>query len=118
VTLGTWTVADSSPVIRGNVTVQRGSGTSFNVIVEGYSTSRELSNANLIFNGVNVDPTPINVPLTAASAVWFSTGESGKTGGNYRLTIPFTTNLNLPTGSVSVRLTNRVGQGSASSGSY
>jgi large repetitive protein len=91
------------------VQVERSAG-GFSVIVNGFSTSREITQGTFRFSGTNLEGTEFTTPLTATFNSWFQSEASREFGGAFTLTFPFTIqgdggNVN----SVSVTLTNSVG---------
>jgi hypothetical protein len=111
-------IARAAPVIRG-VTVNR-SGTTVNVVVTGYSTAREVTQAVFAFNaasGQSLQPSAssITVDVTSLFGAWFLDPNNSQFGSVFILTQPFTitgdVNSVIPT---SVTLTNRVGSATAS----
>ena len=109
-------IARAAPTIT-SVRINRTS-TGFDLLVAGYSNTREISGGNLKFNpasGVTLAATdfPLNVGNTFQT--WYATPASAGFGTQFLLTIPFTvadgTAASLST--VLVTLTNAVGSGSA-----
>lgn len=111
----TITVENAAPVI-SSVSLQR-SGNTITVVVNGYTTSREMVSGVYRFaatGGNTLQQPDISVPLSNAFAAWFSGTASHATGGQFRLTVPFTVTgdaaaVNL----VSVTLTNTRGNSAA-----
>jgi len=105
----------AAPVI-STVTLTR-SGSTLTVVVTGYATSREMISGTYRFSassGNTLSQSDIAVPLTNAFTTWFSSVAANATGGNFRLTVPFTiqgdaTAVNL----TSVTLTNTRGSSPA-----
>ena len=108
-------VEQAAPVI-STVTLTR-SGSTLTVVVTGYATSREMISGTYRFSassGNTLSQSDIAVPLTSAFTTWFSSVAANATGGNFRLTVPFTiqgdaTAVNL----TSVTLTNTRGSSPA-----
>jgi hypothetical protein len=78
-----------TPVIT-SVQVQR-SGSTLNVIVNGYTTTREIASGVFRFTsgGSSLAQSEFTVQLSAAFAAWFGNTASNATGGLFRLTVPF-----------------------------
>jgi hypothetical protein len=123
--VGNITVARGIPVITpGSVRITSITATGFSVVLQGLSTPRDLSTANLTFtpasgatlNGAAFPP----VTLTPASTNWFADTAAGRgvdNGGRFTLTIPFNYSGDTNAlGTVSVTLTNSVGTSTAVSG--
>jgi hypothetical protein len=108
-------VENAAPVI-GTVTVQR-SGNTITVVVQGYATSREMASGTYRFSatgGNTLQQSDIAVPLSNAFATWFAGTASHATGGQFRLTVPFTiTGDPAAVNLVSVTLTNTRGNSAA-----
>ena len=99
-----------------NVRINR-TAAGFEVLVTGYSNTREVSGGNLRFNpapGVTLSAVEFPLNLGAVFQTWFVSGPSASFGTQFLLTIPFTVadgtaaSLN----SVLVTLTNGAGSGS------
>jgi hypothetical protein len=121
----TITVRPAAPVITSVKIVGANSGaTSFQVVVIGASTTRDLTTASLTFSaasGAQLNGATQTVSLTAASAAWFvGTGNAslGKgAGGAFTLTMTFPFSGDASAiGTVSVTLANSVGTSPAVSG--
>lgn len=100
-----------------NVRINR-TATGFEVLVTGYSNTREISGGNLRFNpapGVTLSAAEFPLNVGAAFQTWFASAPSANFGTQFLLTIPFTvadgTAASLST--VLVTLTNGAGSGSA-----
>ena len=100
-----------------NVRINR-TATGFEVLVTGYSNTREISGGNLRFNpvpGVTLSVSEFPLNLGAVFQTWFASTPSANFGTQFLLTIPFTvadgTAASLST--VLVTLTNAAGSGSA-----
>ncbi len=85
----TITIDSAAPVI-SSVQLQR-IGNTLNVIVTGYTTTREISSGVFRFSasGNSLSQSEFTVQLSSAFATWFSNGGSNATGGLFRLTVPF-----------------------------
>ncbi len=106
-------VARAAPVIRG-VQVNR-SGSTINIVVTGYSTAREVTQARFNFNaasGQSLTPSAAVITIDANSLFgnWFLDPANSQFGSVFIFTQPFTIQGDatavIP---VSVTLTNRVG---------
>jgi hypothetical protein len=85
--------------------------TGFNVVVTGFSTTREVTQGVFRFAGSGtLQTTELTVPLTATFNTWFQSAASSGFGGQFSLTIPFTIQGDTSTvNSVTVTLTNAAG---------
>jgi hypothetical protein len=102
------------PVIN-TVTLQQVTG-GVSVVVTGYSNTREVSSGSFTFTVSGSTLSPITVPLTSAFTTWFSNSTSNATGGQFRLTVPFSvTGSATSISRVSVTLTNSKGASAAAS---
>jgi hypothetical protein len=102
------TIDPAVPVIT-SVTLQQVSG-GLNVVVTGYSNTREVSSGGFTFTVSGSAISAIPVPLTSAYATWFNSTASNPTGGQFKLTVPFTvTGSATAVTKVTVTLTNRQG---------
>ncbi|MFN7996484.1 MAG: putative Ig domain-containing protein [Bryobacteraceae bacterium] len=114
-------IARSAPVISSVKPSTTSSG--FQVLVTAYSTTREVSQANLHFtaaSGQTLQTTDLQVSLTSASSAWFGGSTSGQYGSQFVLTLPFTVSNGTANaiGSVSVQLVNGQGTSNSASGSF
>ena len=83
-------IAPVVPVI-SSVVLQQVTG-GLNVVVEGYSNTREVSSGIFTFtvsSGNTLSVANLVVPLTPAYATWFNNISSNATGGQFKLTVPF-----------------------------
>jgi len=108
-----------APVVAGVAMVATGDG--FQVQIAGLSTTRELTQATVSFQpatGASLQTSSLVVPLASASQTWFQSSSAAAYGGQFTLTLPFTvtggTNV---VGSVTVILSNSVGDSPASAAS-
>jgi hypothetical protein len=103
------------PVIN-TVTLQQVSG-GVSVVVTGYSNTREVSSGSFTFavsSGNTLSNSQITVPLTSAYTTWYSNAASNATGGQFKLTVPFTvTGSATAITKVTVTLTNSKGASAA-----
>jgi large repetitive protein len=108
----TVTIPRAVPVITA-ASLAPGTG-GFQLTVEGFSNTREVSSMSLQFNpapGSSLETTTVTVPVTAAFNAWFSSAGSQAFGGSFRLTLPLSVTGELSAvDSVVVRLTNSVGE--------
>ena len=109
-------IAPSVPVIT-SVALQQVTG-GVNVVVEGYSNTRQVSTGSFTFtvsSGNTLSQATIPVPLTSAYATWFGNTLSNATGGQFTLTVPFsvTQGSAIAVTKVSVTLTNVQGASAA-----
>ena len=111
----TITIAPAVPVITA-VSLQQTSG-GVTVVVTGYSNTREVSSGSFTFavsSGNTLSQSALTVALTSAYATWFNNTASNATGGQFKLTVPFTVNGNASAITrVSVTLTNSRGSSAA-----
>ena len=111
-------IAPAVPVISAVTASTTSSG--FQVVITGYSNTRELSQALLQFTpatGQTLQTTSLTVSLTSAATTWFQSGTSDQYGSQFTLTLPFTvTNGSASAiGSVSVQLVNSQGNSASAS---
>jgi hypothetical protein len=104
------------PVI-SSVALQQVPG-GLNVVVTGYSNTREVSSGSFTFtvsSGNTLSQATLTVPLTSAYAAWFGNTASNATGGQFKLTVPFSVTQGSATAvtKVSVTLTNTKGASAA-----
>lgn len=108
----TITINAAVPVIT-SVALQQVTG-GVSVVVSGYSNTREVSSGSFTFTVSGSAISPIAVTLTPAYAAWFGTTTSNATGGQFKLTVPFTVTGNAAAVTkVSVTLTNSRGTSAA-----
>jgi Putative Ig domain len=110
-------IVRAAPVIR-SVQVNR-SGSTLSLVVTGYSTAREVTQAVFAFNAASgsslqAGASSISVDMSTLFGNWFQDPNNGQFGSVFVLTQPFTiqgdVNAVIPT---SVTLTNRVGSASS-----
>jgi hypothetical protein len=115
------TIAKSAPFIK-SATVTGVTSSGFNLVVVGYATSREMVSATVGFtaaSGVTLASSTATVSLATVFTTWYQNSTSAAYGSNFSLTIPFTfTNSTNPLASVSVMLTNAVGNSTTVSAVY
>ncbi len=111
------------PVITaGSAQITNLTATGFDVVLTGYSTTRDMTTANFTFTAAPgtqfSGPATFSVPMDSLFSTWFSS-QAGQTNGSaFLLTVPFT--LSGDSGvlqSVSVTLTNSVGTSVSASAS-
>ncbi|MBY0508039.1 MAG: Ig domain-containing protein [Bryobacteraceae bacterium] len=105
----------AAPVIT-NVRINR-TATGFEVIVTGYSNTREIASGNLRFNpapGVTLQTAEFPLNIGAAFQTWYASAPSAGFGTQFLLTMPFTVadGTAASLSSALVTLTNTVGSGS------
>jgi len=110
----------SSPSIN-SVRVVRTSG-GFNVLVTGYSTPRQVTQASFTFTpsaGSNLGTTQLTVPVDAAFTTWFTGTASGQFGSTFLYTQPFQVQGDVTAiTSVSVTLSSSAGNSQPASASF
>lgn len=111
----TITVDAGVPVIT-SVTLQQVTG-GLSVVVTGYSNTRQVSSGSFTFavsSGNTLSQSQITVPLTSAYDTWFNNTASNATGGQFKLTVPFSVTGNATAVTkVGVTLTNSKGASAA-----
>jgi len=104
-------VAKSAPVIT-SATVTATTG-GFNLVVVGYSTTRDMVSAAITFtpvSGVTLTSNTTSVSLSQVFTTWYQSSTAAPFGSMFSLEIPFTIqNGTNPLASVSVALTNSQG---------
>lgn len=107
----TITVDAAVPVITA-VTLQQVTG-GISVVVSGYSNTREVSSGSFTFSvssGNTLSVSTLVVPLAPAYTAWFNNSASNATGGQFKLTVPFSvTGSATAVTKVTVTLTNSKG---------
>ena len=98
-------ISRSAPTISSARVTRTANG--FTVVIAGFSTTRELTQATFRFGGTNLQTTDTTVPLTGVVTPFFQTSTFG---GAFSLTVPFTLQGD-STGvsSVTITLANSVG---------
>jgi len=108
-------VPATAPVITG-VTLTR-NGTSLTVTVQGYSSTRDMTNAVFTFtaaSGSTLDTSDLTVDIGSTFSRWCAQNTSIQYGSAFTYTQNFDVSKNASTiGSVSVTLTNSVGTSKA-----
>jgi hypothetical protein len=114
-------IAPAAPVISAVTASTTASG--FQVVVTGYSNTREVSQAVLQFTpaaGQTLQTTSLTVSLTNAADAWFQSAASDQYGSQFILTLPFNVSDGSANaiGSVSVELVNGAGTSASSGASF
>ena len=110
-------VIDSAVPVITSVALQLTAGGPI-VVVTGYSNTREVASGVFTFTVTKTTPptlVQVNVPLTSAYAAWFSNSASNATGGQFKLTVPFSASESILASipKVAVTLTNSKGVSAA-----
>lgn len=105
-------VAPAVPAITAVTASTTSSG--FQVVITGYSNTREVSQALLQFTpapGQSLQTTSLPVALSSAATTWFQSSTSDQYGSQFILTLPFdvTAGTASAIGSISVQLQNSQG---------
>jgi len=108
---------DSAVPVISSVILQQVTG-GLNVVVTGYSNTREVSSGSFTFtvsSGNTLSQATIPVQLSSAYAGWFGNASSNATGGQFKLTVPFSVTQGSAAAitRVSVTLTNTKGASAA-----
>jgi hypothetical protein len=109
------TVAQQAPVITSNPQLTNINPRGFNVELNAYSTTRELTTISFTFtaaSGTQLTGTTVfnNVSISPIATQWFSNSGSLPTGGSFHLSVPFTYSGNTGAlGSVSIVIANSIG---------
>jgi len=111
-------IAPAVPVITAVTASTTSSG--FQVVITGYSNTREASQALLQFtpaSGQTLQTTSLPVALTSAATTWFQSTTSDQYGSQFVLTLPFTVTDGSASaiGSISVQLVNSQGTSTSAS---
>lgn len=120
---GTVAIPPLPPVITaGSVKITNLSASGFDVVLTGYSVTRDVTTANFSFTAAAgtafTGATTFSVPVSSAFSTWFSSSQGQANGSMFQLTVPFTiSGPDSVLGSVSVTLTNSVGTSTAVSAS-
>jgi hypothetical protein len=101
-------IPEAAPVI-SSVSVTR-TANQLTLVIQGYSDTRELSQANFVFTGTKLINSNITAPVTPAFTTWYTSPDSIQYGSTFTYTQLFdvagdTTDIQ----SVQVTLTNAVG---------
>jgi len=113
-------IARSAPRINSVQVARTGSG--FNLLITGYSTPREVTQAVFTFTpaaGGNLATTSLTVPVSAAFTTWYGGANSGQFGSSFLYTQPFQVQGAIGAiGSVSVVLSNSAGTSQPASANF
>jgi large repetitive protein len=113
-------IAKSAPVIT-SATVTPTSG-GFNLVVVGYSTTRDMVSAAITFtptSGITLGSNSATVSLSQIFTTWYQSSTSAPFGSMFSLEIPFTIqNGSNPLASVSVALTNSQGSSASATAAF
>ncbi len=109
----TATVNAQAPVI-SSVAINSVSGNVFEVVITGYASIREVTEANFTFGaatGIQVKTPNVKVNLTSVFTQWYQSATSQNFGSQFKLTVPFTLQGGTRSGlsGVTVNLVNRIG---------
>jgi hypothetical protein len=113
------TIAQQAPVVTASPQLTNVSSSGFNVELNAYSTTRELTTISFTFtaaSGTQLTGTTAfnNISIGQIATQWFSSAGSLPTGGSFHLSVPFTYSGNPGAlGSVSVTLANSIGSSAA-----
>jgi hypothetical protein len=114
------TIARAAPKIN-TVQVVRITG-GFNILVTGYSTPRQVTQASFAFTaatGANLQTTQVTVPVDSVFTTWYTGNSSPQFGSQFLYTQPFTVQGEVSDiTSVSVTLSNATGTSAAVSASF
>jgi hypothetical protein len=109
------TIARAAPRISSVQVVKTSTG--FNVLVTGYSTPRQVTQAVFNFtasSGASLQTTQLTVAVDSAFTTWYSGTSSAQFGSSFLYTQPFTVTGSVSSiASVSVTLSNATGSSSA-----
>lgn len=103
------------PVITaGSVQITNLTASGFDVVLTGYSVTRDMTTANFTFTAAAgtafTGTTTFAVPVSTPFSAWFGSTQGQAYGSMFQLTVPFTiSGPDSVLGSVSVTLTNSVG---------
>jgi hypothetical protein len=100
-------VVDPAVPVITSVALQQVTG-GINVVVTGYSNTREVSSGLFHFSvstGNTLSQADITVQLGSAYTVWFSNSLANATGGQFKLTMPFAVTQGNGTAVTSVQVT-------------
>jgi hypothetical protein len=111
------TIALAAPQINSVQVVKTSGG--FNILVTGYSTTREVTQANFDFTLSNGSTTNSTVALTSLFTTWYTSVAATQYGSAFLYTQPFGVKGNVSDiASVSVTLANSFGTATAVSASF
>ena len=114
------TIARTAPKINSVQVVKVGGG--FNIVVTGYSTPRQVIQADFTFTpaaGAKLQTTPVTVIVESVFIIWYTGTTSPLYGSQFLYTQPFTVQGNVSDiASVSVTLAHSTGTSAAVSASF
>jgi hypothetical protein len=112
-------IVQQMPPNMTSVTIASRSSSGFSVVIDGFSTPREVTQATFSFSGNNlVSASPV-IPLANDFTNWYESRESMNLGSKFRLTVPFTVQGNVgDIRSVSVTLSNSKGTSKPQAASF
>jgi hypothetical protein len=115
---GITAVVGIAPPTITNVTVTSVTNTTFQVVIDGFSTARSVSSAAFVFfpaAGRRTQTSNLTVDFGALLTNWFQTAESMQAGSRFRLVVPFVMSQGRVSdlSGFSVALTNQIGNSSA-----
>jgi hypothetical protein len=111
----TATIQPHVPVITANsVQITNLTATGFDVVLTGYSTTRDMTTATFTFTASSgtafSGTTTFSVPVSSEFSAWYQSAQSQSFGSMFKLQVPFTLTGNVNVlQSVSVTLTNSFG---------
>jgi hypothetical protein len=113
-------VAKAAPVITSASLVRTSTG--FDLVIIGYSTAREITSTTVTYSanaGVILSTASATLPLSPLFATWYQDPNSAKFGSQFSLRLPFAVQGNAnPLSSISVILTNTLGNSAAANASF
>jgi hypothetical protein len=95
-----FTIPSEAPVLETAV-VGNQTANSFDLVLTGYSTNRNLSALNVTFTaatGFNIQTSIPAIDLSQGSTAWFSSTASEAFGGQFAISMPFTLQGSVPKG--------------------
>lgn len=107
-------VARSAPVIQSATVVK--SSSTFQVVVTGFSNTRELTTANFHFtaaSGQTVQSADLPVTLSSPAGQWFGASASAQFGGQVLIVLPFTVQQGSESGLTSLTVSLQNAQGAS-----
>ena len=107
----TATVPKQAPVITSATLKQSTGGVT--ITIAGYSTTKELTQATLVFNaasGGSLNGGSVTVPLSATISAWYQSAAAAAFGSQFTVSVPIAVSGTVNAiGSVTVTVTNTVG---------
>jgi hypothetical protein len=111
---------NAGPPVIGAIALVHTSG-GIELQITGVTDTRELTQVSVAFqpaSGTTLQTPQITVPLTTAANAWFQGSSSAPFGGQFSLTLPFTFTGSVSLSSVSVVMSNSVGDSTAAAANY